>query len=185
MLLLVTLFPHPVQLPEETDAMTGQWAIITCGSTGYQAGKTAYALCQEEKVATVSSYTPTISVTNEEFNMIAAVVMHEVGHCSRESKIAVTNVILNRVKDGRFGNGIYEVLHQRNQFAAISNYYNPTLPPDDACREAVAAALRGEDNSNGAVYYCNPRYIYDEGVRAWFFSLEKVLELDGQIFYKG
>ena len=143
-------------------------------------------MCQEEKADMVSSHTQAmIPVTNEEFNMIAAVVMHEVGHCSRESKIAVTNVILNRVKDGRFGNGIYEVLHQRNQFAAISNYYNPTLPPDDACREAVAAALRGEDNSNGAVYYCNPQYIYDEAVRAWFFSLEKVLELDGQIFYKG
>lgn len=82
-------------------------------------------------------------ITQQELDMIAAVVMHEVGHCSRESKVAVTNVILNRLKDGRFGDSIYDILHQPNQFSAISNYYTPTIPADGACYEAVSAALPG------------------------------------------
>ena len=124
-------------------------------------------------------------ITQQELDMIAAVVMHEVGHCSRESKVAVTNVILNRLKDGRFGDSIYDILHQPNQFSAISNYYTPTIPADEACYEAVHAALQGEDNSNGALYYCNPQYIFSDSVRAWFDSLEVVLKLDGQLFYIG
>ena len=122
--------------------------------------------------------------TQEEFDMIAAVVMHEVGYCSRASKIAVTNVILNRVKDGRFGSSIYEVLHKGNQFTAIQNYYHPRILPDEACRKAVMAALQGEDNSCGALYFCNPAYVNSDKSRQWFSSLELVFTLDNQNYYK-
>lgn len=44
---------------------------------------------------------------------------------------------------------------------------------------------QGEDNSNGALYYCNPQYIFSDSVKAWFDSLEVVLKLDGQLFYIG
>lgn len=122
--------------------------------------------------------------TQEEIDMVSAVVMHEVGYCSRESKIAVANVILNRVKDGRFGKDIYEVLHKGNQFGAIKNYYTQRIPTDDACRSAVMAAMMGEDNSRGALYFCNPAYVNSEGARRWFASLELVFTIDGQNYYK-
>ena len=122
--------------------------------------------------------------TQEEVDMIAAVVMHEVGYCSRESKIAVTYVILNRLKDGRFGSNIYEVLHKDNQFSAIQNYYSPQILPDEACRNAVKAALSGEDNSYGALYFCNPAYVNSDKARRWFSSLELVFTLDNQNYYK-
>lgn len=140
---------------------------------------------REVMVASAEAVSVPLPVTEEEFRMIAAVVMHEVGHCSRESKIAVTNVILNRLEDGRFGKSIHEILHAPGQFAAISNYYEKELPVDAACIEAVEAALRGEDNSRGAVYYCNPDYVEDPYTRAWFASLEPVLRLDGQVYYRG
>lgn len=123
--------------------------------------------------------------TETEVAMIEAVVMHEVGHCSRESKIAVANIILNRVKDGRFGDSVYEVLHRKGQFDAIHNYYDSEIVPDEACRLAVLDALGGEDNSQGALYYCNTDYIENPETIRWFHSLEFLLELDGQKLYKG
>lgn len=139
---------------------------------------TELRLSQPEKAPFIFPY------TEEEIDMVSAVVMHEVGYCSRASKIAVANVILNRVKDGRFGGNLYEVLHQRNQFGAIENYYSRRIPPDDACREAVIAAMRGEDNSRGALYFCNPAYVNSESARRWFASLELVFVIDNQNYYK-
>lgn len=139
---------------------------------------TEFRLPKPEKAPFIFPY------TEEEIEMVSAVVMHEVGYCSRESKIAVANVILNRVKDGRFGANLYQVLHQRNQFGAIENYYSGRIPTDDACREAVIAAMLGEDNSRGALYFCNPAYVNSEGARRWFASLELVFTIDNQNYYK-
>lgn len=104
--------------------------------------------------------------------------MNEVGYCTRPSKIAVTNVILNRVKAGQ---SVYEVLHAPGQFTAINNYYSKRLVPNASTKEAVLAAVAGEDNSRGAIFYCNPRYartMYFFNSRTYLFTLE------GQNFYK-
>ena len=119
-----------------------------------------------------------------DIEMISAVVMHEVGNCSRDSKIAVTNLILNRLNDGRFGDTIYDVLHAKGQFTAIHNYYDNEIVPNEDCIEAVKAAIDGEDNSKGALYYCNLSYISDRSTKSWFNSMELVLTLDGQNYYK-
>ena len=133
----------------------------------------------------VSNYTTTHKqYTQKEIDMITAVVMQEVGYCSRDSMIAVTNVILNRVKDGRFGETIYDVLHAKNQFNSIKNYYNKQLPPTQSCKSAVIAALNGEDNSSGALYYYAPKYVKSESTIRWFNSKQFLFELDGQNFYK-
>lgn len=125
-----------------------------------------------------------IPYTQQEIDMVSAVVMHEVGYCSRESKLAVANVILNRVKDGRFGGNLYEVLHKGNQFGAIENYYSNRIPVDDDCRKAVIAAMMGEDNSRGALYFCNPAYVNSAAARRWFASLDLVFTIDNQNYYK-
>ena len=121
--------------------------------------------------------------TDEEINMIASVIMHEVGNCSAGSKIAVTNVILNRLNDGRFGDSIYEVLHADGQFEAIHNYYDQEILPDKDCMECVMQAIEGTDNTLGALYYCNMNYI-DDRTKEWFNSLDFLFEMDGQNFYK-
>ena len=121
--------------------------------------------------------------TDQEIEMIAAVVMHEVGHCSKESKLAVTRVIANRLADGRFGKTVYEVLHARGQFGAIHNYYDHEIVPDEACFAAVREALREGGNKNGALYFCNPQMI-GAGNARWFSSLQFLFSLDGQYYYR-
>lgn len=150
--------------------------------TGWQPPKmremTESRLTQPEQAPFIFPY------TEQEIDMVSAVVMHEVGYCSRESKIAVANVILNRVKDGRFGANIYEVLHKGNQFGAIENYYSRRIPPDEDCRGAVVSAMLGEDNSRGALYFCNPAYVGSAAARRWFNSLELLFTIDNQNYYK-
>jgi spore germination cell wall hydrolase CwlJ-like protein len=103
--------------------------------------------------------------------------MNEVGHCSEASKIAVANVILNRLASPDFPDTVREVVYAPRQFTAVHG----TLKPDKHTREAVKKALNGEDNSKGAVYYYAPRYT---GRIDWFERLEFLFELEGQRFFK-
>lgn len=126
---------------------------------------------------------PVISYTDEEFDMLCYVLQGEVGNCSEDSKIAVANVIINRVKSGRFGSSIKAVLTAPNQFTAISGYYNGRNKPSSNTVECAERALYGEDNSNGATYYYAPKYC-GGSTASWFESLTFCMELDGQRYFK-
>lgn len=125
-----------------------------------------------------------VTYTQTEIDMISAVVMKEVGDCSKESQIAVTNVIINRLKNGGFGDSIYEILHEDGQFESIDNYYDESNKPTQECIDAVIDALTMKDNSLGAIYYCNMDYIDNNEIIEWYESLDFLFELDGQRYYK-
>ncbi len=124
-----------------------------------------------------------VSYTKAEFDMLSVVVEHEVGYCSDESKLAVANVILNRVKSQDFPDTIEGVLTAPNQFTAVSVYYNGTWQASESTRDCVQRALDGEDNTNGAVYYYAPQYCSGSTAQ-WFESLTLCLEVDGQRYFK-
>jgi spore germination cell wall hydrolase CwlJ-like protein len=115
--------------------------------------------------------------------MLCYVLQGEVGNCSEQSKIAVANVIINRVKTGRFGSSISDVLTAPNQFTAINGYYSGRNKPTQNTIDCAKRALNGEDNSNGAVYYYAPQYC-GGSTAAWFESLTFCMELDGQRYFK-
>jgi spore germination cell wall hydrolase CwlJ-like protein len=131
--------------------------------------------------STVSS--GAISCTDEEFNMLCYVLQGEVGDCSQDSKLAVANVIINRVKSPNFPDTISGVLTQSNQFTAIYGYYNGTNTPTQDTIDCARRAVNGEDNSNGAVYYYAPSYC-GGSTAAWFETLTFCMELDGQRYFK-
>ena len=138
---------------------------------------------ETKKATTSSSNSSVISYTDEEFNMLCYVLQGEVGNCSEQSKIAVANVIINRVKTGRFGSSISDVLTAPNQFTAINGYYSGRNKPTQNTIDCAKRALNGEDNSNGAVYYYAPQYC-GGSTAAWFESLTFCMELDGQRYFK-
>lgn len=125
-----------------------------------------------KKTTSVSSNmnSGTISYTNEEFEMMCYVLQNEAGGCSDESKIAVANVIINRVKSPNFPNTLKGVLTANNQFTAISNYYNKVNAPTQNTKDCVRRALSGEDNSKGAIFYYAPKYCGSSSA-AWFETL--------------
>ncbi len=132
-----------------------------------------------------SSDNAVISYTDDELEMMGYVLQSEVGNCSEASKIAVANVIINRVKTGRFGSSLSDVLTAPNQFTAISSYYNRTNPPSQNTMDCAKRALNGEgaSESNGAIYYYAPKYCSSSSA-AWFESLTFCMELEGQRFFK-
>lgn len=133
--------------------------------------------------AASTSNSGTISYTDEEYEMLCYVLQGEVGNCSEASKIAVANVVINRVKSGRFGANIKAVLTAPNQFTAIYGYYDRSKTPSQNTRDCALRALNGEDNSNGATYYYAPKYC-GGATAAWFESLTFCMELDGQRYFK-
>ena len=124
-----------------------------------------------------------ISYTDEEYEMLCYVLQGEVGDCSEASKIAVANVIINRVRSSQFPNSISAVLTAPAQFDAIYGYYNGTTVPTQNTRECAKRALAGEDNTGGATYYYAPRYC-GGSTGSWFESLQFCLEVDGQRYFK-
>jgi spore germination cell wall hydrolase CwlJ-like protein len=150
-------------------------------------GKTGYCMkryaTSEKPEAETETTEDVISYTSAEFDMLCYVLQGEVGDCSEGSKIAVANVIINRVKSSAFPDSIEGVLTQANQFTAVNNYYNGTSTPTANTIECAKRALGGEDNTNGAVYYYAPKYC-SGSTASWFESLTFCMELDGQRFFK-
>ena len=117
--------------------------------------------------------------------MLEAVVMHEVGYCSRVSMIAVTQVVLNRLESPLFPDTVEEILHQKGQFAAIHNYYDNEYPVSDAVHKAVKDALKLPDITNGALFFYAPQYLpEDSSAFKWFQSLETTLIYEGVHYCK-
>ncbi|MBP3272103.1 MAG: cell wall hydrolase [Ruminococcus sp.] len=151
-------------------------------------GQTAYCLKRylssdrPEQVA-VHHEGDVISYNETEFEMLCYVLQNEVGNCSEASKIAVANVIINRVKSPLFPNSIAEVLTQGDQFTAIYNYYNRVSDPNESTIQCARRALEGEDNTNGAIYYYAPQYSSGEAA-SWFETLTFCMEIDGQRYFK-
>ena len=89
------------------------------------------------------------SASASDFELICAVVYSESGHESYEGQLAVANVILNRLRSGRWGGSIRDVLYAPNQFSCVNgarfkNALGGNVPSTTS--QAVQAALNGNNN---------------------------------------
>lgn len=84
-----------------------------------------------------------ISITLEELDLFFRLVEAEAGNEAMVGKIAVANVVINRVRDKRFPNTVKEVIYQPYQFEPIVNGHINKKPSADS-KEAVLRALLGE-----------------------------------------
>lgn len=84
-----------------------------------------------------------IRLTLEELDLFFRLVEAEAGNESMTGKIAVANVVINRVRDSRYPDTVKEVIYQPYQFEPVINgHINKTAPADS--KEAVLRALKGE-----------------------------------------
>lgn len=72
-----------------------------------------------------------------ELNCLAKVIVHEAGNQPRAGQLAVAQVVMNRVRSGRFASTICGVVMQRGQFFNV-HAYNP--PRDARWRLAMELA---------------------------------------------
>ena len=141
------------------------------------------ALSPVEKVTVASS---SYSVTPEEFRMLCCVIQREVANLGEYHKKIIANVILNRVKSNRFPDTISEVLHQKNQFPTIVNYYDTTFEPDETTIKAVTEVLSGQcpDLSKGALSFYNPKYTSKKSAEWFEENLEYLYTIDCHRFFR-
>jgi len=133
-----------------------------------------------------------IRTRERQLDCMAMNIYREAGYESFEGKVAVAQVTMNRVKDGRFGDGVCGVVYQKNvvmekvvcQFSWACDQAAKTRPVNNtAYRESYEVAkkvlLEGFtlDILKEALYYhanyVNPRW-----------SLDKIGSIGNHIFYK-
>lgn len=110
-----------------------------------------------EHLATdASSKCSTISASERE--LLERLVEAEAKGESLVGKIAVANVVLNRVRDEDFPDTITEVIFQKGQFSPVSNDSIHNQTPSEESRLAVQKAVDEGYRVFGdkVLYFCNP-----------------------------
>jgi len=110
----------------------------------------------EEHVVSGSEYV--LKFTPDDYKVLCTIVEAEAGDQDDIGKILVANVIINRVKSAKFPDNITDVVFQKNgktyQFSPTrpgGRYYKVTA--DESTIQCVERALKGEDYSEGAIYF--------------------------------
>lgn len=128
-----------------------------------------------------------IDITNEDYENLLRIVEAEAGGEDRKGKILVANVILNRVMDEQFPDTVTGVIFQEEegvcQFSPVRDGRFYSVKVSDETVEAVNAALYGEDQSDGALYFMARAYA-DKEKAAWFDrNLTKLFTYGGHEFF--
>lgn len=79
-----------------------------------------------------------------ERELLERLVECEAGGESMTGKIAVVNVVLNRIKSNKFPNSISKVIYQKNQFEPVVTGIIDNKVPSADSKEAVKRAFLGE-----------------------------------------
>jgi len=111
---------------------------------------------QRTKSGTDFTYNPTMQVSDNDIWLMACIIDWESGWQPYEGKLAVANIILNRVRSPRYPNTVSGVIYARNQFSGvcdssgnISAKFAQRLaagPRTDECVRAALQALSGVNN---------------------------------------
>ena len=120
-----------------------------------------------------------MSVSDEELYLLACIIDWEACGQPYEGKLAVANVVLNRVRSSNYPNSISGVIYQSGAFDAVSDG-QINLTPDSTARKAAQDALNGWDPSYGAIYYFNP----NTATSAWIWSRPVTVVIGNHRFCK-
>ncbi|WP_052329952.1 cell wall hydrolase [Thermicanus aegyptius] len=112
-----------------------------------------YKTPSKAKNITISS----LSEENQTEVMLLARLIHaEAGNQPYEGKIAVANVVLNRVKSPDFPNTIKDVIFQKGQFTPVANKKINNTPTEEDIK-AAKEALEGVVVLEDALYFENSK----------------------------
>lgn len=171
-----------VEVKPNTDQVVGQPEVEKVENETKQ--PTASAQGNESHQVAGSQFV--LDFSEEDYKVLCTIVEAEAGDQDAKGRILVANVIINRVKkEGKFGNTIKEVVFANNgktyQFSPTrpgGRYYKVTA--SELTIECVDRALRGEDYSQGALYFC-----MKTSPNSWFnTSLDFLFKHQDHYFYK-
>ena len=121
-----------------------------------------------EVVAVFKNSNSTIPLTKDDIYLMSQVVYAESKGEPFDGKVAVASVILNRTTDSHFPNTVQDVITQKNAFSCVRNGKIDTVPDSDSYN-AVIKAIEGNDPTNKALYFYNPKI----ATCSWMKNVEK------------
>ncbi|KKI90861.1 sporulation specific N-acetylmuramoyl-L-alanine amidase [Bacillus sp. SA1-12] len=113
-----------------------------------------------------------------EIDLLARVVRAEAQSEPFKGKVAVANVVLNRVESPKFPDTIEEVIYQPGQFQPVANG-EINKPADQASVQAVQAALSNMRHvAQDSLFFYNP----DIAENRWLDSRETTVKIGEHVF---
>lgn len=123
-----------------------------------------------------------ISINKNDLDLLEKIVMAEAGTEPYEGKIAVVNVIMNRVAHKSFPNTIRGVILQKGQFTPAGNGVVWKMKPSKSVKKAVQEALDGRRVvGKDVLYFLNPHIATDHTIPK---TKKFVKRIGSHYFYK-
>lgn len=129
-----------------------------------------------------------IQLSSTDRNVLLRIVEAEATGEDVKGKMLVANVVLNRVKSGKFPDTVEKVVFQKNgsvyQFSPIKDgrYYKVSVSTET--KRAVDRVLNGEDESKGALYFMSRGRAKASSVTWFDRALTRVFKYGTHEFYK-
>ncbi len=126
-------------------------------------------------------------LSDEDYEALLKIVQAEAGNEDEEGKMLVAGVVLNRVNSTRFPNSVQKVVMQQKdgvyQFSPVANGTYHRVKVTQETVEAVERVLKGEDITQGALYFASRKYADPEKMKWFDCSLTRLFEHGGHEFY--
>nr|WP_239094265.1 cell wall hydrolase [Bacillus sp. B15-48] len=121
-----------------------------------------------------------IDITEDEIDLLARIVRAEAQTEPFEGKVAVADVVLNRVESSKFPDTVTAVIHAPGQFQPVSNG-EVNKPADEESYEAVYTALSEPSSvTNESLFFYNP----DIATSRWLDTRDTTVIIGDHVFKK-
>ena len=122
-----------------------------------------------------------INISREELMLLAHLIHAEARGENFTGQVAVGAVVLNRASSPYFPETIRDVIMQKTynlyQFSPVGDG-SINLTPDENAIQAALQALKGEDPTNGALFFYNPDISSDK----WIRTLPVITKIGNHVF---
>lgn len=120
------------------------------------------AEAEAKKVAAQSQFVETVqtspyNISEEDVYMLACLVHAEAGYEPYEGKLAVANVVLNRLNGGYYGNTIKDVIYAKSQFSVVASGRFAQVMSQGPNEESIRAAKDAVSGINNVPDYASFR----------------------------
>ena len=122
-----------------------------------------------------------------EMEVLLRIVEAEAGCEDEDGKLLVANVVLNRLDSDKFPDSISEIVYQRengvSQFSPAADGSLRYVNISEETVDAVERALRGEDISQGALYFAAREYADSDSMEWFDRKLTRLFQHGGHEFF--
>ncbi|MFA4884742.1 MAG: cell wall hydrolase [Desulfotomaculaceae bacterium] len=118
-----------------------------------------------------------LTLSREEFILLAKLIHAEARGESLAGQIAVGAVIFNRMEDPRFPKTIIKVIYEKDQFSPVADG-SINFPPGERALLAAELALSGLDPTNGCLFFYNPATAQSR----WLDGIPRVIRIGSHVF---